>query len=117
MPTDRGAEQGDVDGSLECSLALGVVAVEARLHVAAQEAARTFSWIGTDDPVEEQRLQAEHNRNMHQFHDFQLGGSEKHIGADDPRHAPAGKQRRLADQWYVDDADILCHTILVLSYL
>ena len=30
MPKDRGAEQGDVDGPLECSLALGMVAAEAR---------------------------------------------------------------------------------------
>ena len=28
MPKDRGAEQGDVDGSLECSLGLGMVAAE-----------------------------------------------------------------------------------------
>ena len=41
MPKDRGAEQGDVDGPLECSLALGMVAAEARLHVAVQQAART----------------------------------------------------------------------------
>ena len=34
MPKDRGAEQGDVDGPLECSLALGMVAAEARLCVA-----------------------------------------------------------------------------------
>ena len=30
MPKDRGAEQGDVDGPLECSLALGMVAAETR---------------------------------------------------------------------------------------
>ena len=28
LPEDRGAEQGDVDGPLECSLALGMVAAE-----------------------------------------------------------------------------------------
>ena len=44
--------------------ALGMVAVEARLHVAAQEAVRTLSWIGTHDPVDEQRLQAAQNNNM-----------------------------------------------------
>ena len=48
---DRGAEQGDVGGLLECSLALGLVAAEAYLHVAHQQAARTLPWIGTDDPV------------------------------------------------------------------
>ena len=84
---DRGAEQGDVDAPLECSLALGMVATEAYLHVTRQQAARTLPCIGTDGPVEEQRLQAEHNSNMQQVQDFQLGDSEKHVGADDPQHA------------------------------
>ena len=39
MPKDRGAAQGDVDGPLECSLALGMVAAEARLCAAVQQAA------------------------------------------------------------------------------
>ena len=38
-PKDRGAEQGDVDGASECSLALGMVAAETRTRVAAQQAA------------------------------------------------------------------------------
>ena len=50
MPTGRGAEQGDVDGPFECSLASGMVAAEARLHVAVQEAARTLPWIGRKRP-------------------------------------------------------------------
>ena len=32
-PKDRGAEQGDVDGPLECSLTLGPVAASARIDV------------------------------------------------------------------------------------
>ena len=38
MPKDRGGEQGDIDGPLECSLALGTVAAEARLRVAEPQA-------------------------------------------------------------------------------
>ena len=53
MPKDRGAEQGDVDGPLECSLALGMVAAEARLHVAVQQAARTLPWIGIEGQKQE----------------------------------------------------------------
>ena len=64
MLNDRGAEQGDVDGPLECSLALGMVAAETRMRVAARQAARTLPWIGIDDPLEEQRLQAEHVSKM-----------------------------------------------------
>ena len=57
MPKDRGAEQGDVDGPLECSLALGMVAAEARRRVAAQQAAGSLPCIGVDDSSEEDRLQ------------------------------------------------------------
>ena len=39
MSKDRGAEQGDVDGPIECSLAPGMVAAETRTRVAAQQAA------------------------------------------------------------------------------
>ena len=40
--------------SLECSLALGMVAVEARGSIAARQAAGTLPWIGVNDSAEEQ---------------------------------------------------------------
>ena len=49
---------------LECSSALGMVAAEARLHVAVEQAARTLHRFGTNGPVEEERLQAEQNSKM-----------------------------------------------------
>ena len=45
---------------------------------------------------------------MQQIQDFKLGGSEKQIGADDLRHA-LQENGGLADLWYIDDGDILCH--------
>ena len=51
MPKDRGAEQGDVDGLLEGSLALGMVAALTRGSIAARQAAGTFLWIAVDDPA------------------------------------------------------------------
>ena len=60
MPKDRGAEQVDVDGPLECSPALGMVAAETRGRVAAQQASGSLLWIGVDHPSELQRLQADH---------------------------------------------------------
>ena len=116
MPKDRGAEQGDLDGPLECSLTLGMVAAEARLYVAVQQAARTLLWVGTHDPLDEERLQYEQHSRMQRVQNFQLGGPEQHIGADDPRHA-VQENGGPADQWYLDDGDILCHTILILPYL
>ena len=52
-------------------------------RVAAQQAACTLPWIGANNPVEGQRLQADYNSKMQQVQDFQLGGSEKHLGTDD----------------------------------
>ena len=48
MPTDQGAEQGDVDILLECSLAVGTVAAETRERVAAQQASGSLPWTGVD---------------------------------------------------------------------
>ena len=53
---------------------------------------------------------------MRETANFQLGGPERPPGADDPRHA-LQKKGGLADLWYTDDGDILCHPILVPSYL
>ena len=50
------------------------------------------------------------------LHNFQLGGPEKLIGADNPRHAPQ-ENRGLADIWHLDDGDILRHPMLVLPNL
>ena len=53
---------------------------------------------------------------MQRIQDFQLGGPEKLIGADDPRDA-LQENGGLADQWCLDDGDILCHPLRVLPYL
>ena len=47
---------------------------------------------------------------------FQLGGTEKRTNAYDQRRA-LEKCGGLADQWYMDDGDIMCHPILVPSFL
>ena len=74
MPKDRGAELGDVDGPLECSLALGMAAAETRRRVAARQAAGSLPWIGVEDKLEEQRLQADHATRVQESANFQLGG-------------------------------------------
>ena len=56
MPKDRGPEQGDVDCPTECKLAQGMVAAEARLSVAVQQAARTLLSVCTHDSQHERRL-------------------------------------------------------------
>ena len=105
MPKDRGAEQGDVDGPLECSLAAGLVAAETRGSTAARQAAGTLPWVGVNDPAEEQRLQADHAAKRQESANFQLSGPEKHTGAHDPQHA-LQKNGGFADQWYMDDESL-----------
>ena len=56
---DRGAEQGDVDGALKCSLALGMVAADVRGSFAARQAAGTLPGFGVTYPAEEQKLQTD----------------------------------------------------------
>ena len=101
LPKDRGAEQGDVDGLLECSLA----EVEARGSIAARQLAGTHPWIGVNDYAEEQRLRVDHAARMQESANFQLGGPESSLVL------------RLADQWYMDGGDIMCHPTLVLPSL
>ena len=60
MPRDRGAEQRDVDGPLERTLPLGMVAAETRLHVAGQQAAGTVLWVGANSQEEWQRLTSQY---------------------------------------------------------
>ena len=116
MPKDRGTEQGDVDGPLQCSLALLTVAAETRGSTAARQAAGSLPWFGVDDPAEEQRLRADHATRVQESVTFQCGGPEQLSGAHDPQHA-LQKNGGLADMWYMDDGDIMCHPILVPSFL
>ena len=55
-PKDRGGEQGDVEGPSQCSLALGMVATEARLHIAGQQTAGIVHWVGASSDDELRRF-------------------------------------------------------------
>ena len=47
---------------LDCSLALGMVAAEARGSIAARQAAGALPWMGMNDSAKEHRQQADHTR-------------------------------------------------------
>ena len=94
----------------------GMVAAETRGRVAAQLASGSLPWMGVDNPSDIQHLQAAHAVRLQETANVQPGGPGKLTGADDPRHA-LQKNGGLADLRYVDDGDIVCHPILVPSYL
>ena len=64
-PKDRGAKPGDLEGPLACSLALEMVWVEARLHVAVQQAAGIVPWVGASSDEEVQRLRETYQNSLH----------------------------------------------------
>ena len=92
------------------------MAAATRGRLAAQQVAGSLPCIGIEDPSHGQRLRAEHAIRVQETANVQLGGPGKLTRADDPRHV-LQKHGDLADFWYMDDGDILCHPSLVPSYL
>ena len=62
------------------------------------------------------RFQADHATRVQESGNFQLGGPEKLTRVDAPRHS-LQENEGLADLLYMDDGDILCHSILVPSFM
>ena len=85
---------------------MGMVAAETRGCVAASRRQATFRGL----------VLMTHQKYSACKQNFHLGGPEKLTGADDPRHA-LQEHVGLANPWYMDDGDIMCHPILVPSYL
>ena len=53
---------------------------------------------------------------MQESVNFPFGGPDRLTGAHDPLHA-LQRSGGVADQWYMDDGDTMCHPILVLPFL
>ena len=86
------------------------------MRMAAEQAAGRLPWIGVADDAELQQSRADHATRLQESANVQHGGPEKRTGAHDPRHA-LQKNGGLADLWYMDDGVIVCHPILVPSFL
>ena len=102
MPTNRGAEQGGVDGPLQCSMTPGVVSAEARFHVGRQQAEGIVPSVGASVNEDVQIRQDDYQNNMLLLQNLQPGGPEKKLsGTGDPRHA-LQECGILADFWCLD---------------
>jgi hypothetical protein len=115
LPKDRGAEQGDVDGPLECSLSLGLVARAARLSIGQQQRLGALPWA-TDDESRGGLARADFDKREQLGSDFDAAVAAEGGARIDPRHE-VQVDGGLVDFWYLDDGDILCHPRLVFPYL
>ena len=77
MPNDRGAEQGDVDGPLECGLAQEWRQQKREEAEPCSMRRAPLPWIGANDPAQVHRLQADRAARLQESTNFQLGGPEK----------------------------------------
>ena len=115
LPKDRGAEQGDVDGPLECSLALSSVAMEARGSVARLQRQDVLPWCAADG-IGIAAARADYDQRSQLASDFEATPCDAAGARIDPRHSVQVKGG-LVDFWYLDDGDILCDPRLVVPYL
>ena len=74
VPEDRGAEQGDVDEPLQCSLALGPVAAEARLSTTEQQFQGTLPQVGAGLADHIQQLRTDLFAKTEGLRTFSVGG-------------------------------------------
>ena len=120
---DRGAEQGDVDGPLECSLAMGKISSLSRHAVHEKQRRGELPWIGaaSGEQLQAAQYDFDQRRIRHRAWTETTPSGRRSDSGDkaiipDPAHeiqAFGG----IADFWYLDDGDIICHPELVLAIL
>ena len=96
MPKDRGAEQGDVDGLLECSVALGMVAAEARGRVLSR---RQAAFRGVVTPQVPSACNQNTQSDCRKLPTSSWVAQEKLTGANDPRHVLQKNGRLACGTW------------------
>ena len=119
---DRGAEQGDVDGPLECSLTLGAVAAEARHKLHQAQRAGQLPWASQDMEAAQaaaNEFDSRQSRSATWLASSPQDRREQSISQSiipSPQHETQA-YGGVADFWYLDDGDILCEPGLVLALL
>ena len=122
LPKDRGAEQGDVGGPLECSLALGIVGSEARSTLHRSQRSGNLPWSSHPSEQVADMEAAFDSRTARSvsWHNSEPTSRRLQSGSrailTDPAHELQFR-RGIKDFWYLDDGDILCDPRLVLPYL
>ena len=121
-PKDRGAEQGDVDGPLECSLVLGTVSCEARAAIHGQQRRGELPWASSEPDAAREAEQAFDERLARHMTWVAMAPADRRAAdgsgsiMPDPAHE-VQKLGGLVDLWFLDDGDILCDPVLVRPLL
>ena len=117
-PKDRGAEQGDVDGAVECSVTLGGVAADARSAVHAMQRRGELPWTAPSleavDDFDRREARVAAWKALEPSQRRETGATQR-IVANPAHEIQAGGG--LLDVWFLDDGDILCDPRLVQPYL
>ena len=120
-PKNRGAEQGDVDGPLECSLTPRKVASEARAALHHAQRLGDLPWAVGEVGLVRIAMQEFDERRVRVTAWESVPPAQRRVADDgsimtDPRlevQASGG----IADFWYLDDGDILCDPRLVMPFV
>ena len=119
---NRGAEQGDVDGSVECSLTLGFVAAKSRAELHRRQRAGELPWADASEAAareaaaefDERAARAQRWMATPPMQRRTSEPSSRIIA--DPLHELQARGG-IADFWYIDDGDVLIDPRLVQPYL
>ena len=115
QPKDRGAEQGDVDGALECSFTLGLVGRDARSAVHQQHRDVLLPWA-CDDVPEVTLAQDDFDNRLVATRAFQGSIANQANSGLGPR-LQVQQGGGPAEFWYLDDGDVFCCPWLVKHFL
>jgi hypothetical protein len=111
QPKDRGAEQGDVDGPMECSLTLGAVARDTRSAIHRQQRQGQLPWA-CETSADVVTSQDDFDRRVEMSRTYQEQRANAVDHTDDPR-LEVQRGGGIADFWYLDGGDVLCCPELV----
>ena len=121
QPKDRGAEQGDVDGPLECALTLADVMADARQAIHRAQTQGSLPWA---IPGEEAAKQAREHHELRQVRQAEWSSTSpqdrRDASTNSIRTCPLHETQELggiADEHYLDDGDMLVLPELVLPML
>ena len=123
MANDRGAEQGDVDGPLECAVTLGRVATATKEEIHEAQNNGDVGWINAANSGDRSEFEADWmaRKTRRELWEATAPADRErvfqHVGGGVDPGTDVQLGGGIFDVWYLDDGDILTHPALALRYL